>query len=250
MKNTLVIDIETWPEDESVLEKFADPPAQPTEFDPGAVKVGNLKDPEKIALKIEEARIAHEAEQKELLNPENRLAKVREKACLKGHLCRIYAFGAKDDGFIDEIDQIPSPTIDQERVIVKRLVDIIASHLMNAGGNAKIAGWNTEGFDIPIIFQRAVILGIPIPFHLDTPVWRNPWSLDLARVWSLGSGRGEGHYTSLGTVAKSLGLGGKRDLGGELPWQVCVASPETARLYLERDIELTWEVGKRIMSVF
>lgn len=250
MKDTLAIDIETWPEDDSVLEKFADPAPDPVPFDPAAVKVGNLKDPDKIAAKIEEARAAHEREQEEAQDPEKRLAKVREKACLKGHLCRIYAFGARSDAFIDEIDQVPAPTLDQERVLAKRLVDLIGLHLLECGSNARVIGWNTEGFDLPIIIQRAIILGVPIGFKIELPVWRNAWNCDLARVWSMGGGRGDGHYQSLGTVAKALGLGGKRDLDGMLPWEMCVRSPEAAREYLARDIELTWSVGERILSVF
>ena len=83
MENTLAFDIETWPADDAILAKFADPTPAPSAFDPAAVKTGNLKDPDKIAAKIEEARIAHEQEQADLANPERQLAKVREKACLR-----------------------------------------------------------------------------------------------------------------------------------------------------------------------
>lgn len=244
MRDTLVIDIETWPETDAVLAKFADPTPERVPFDPATVKVGNLKDAEKIAAKVEECRIAHEAEQDEKCDPSRALAKVKEKACLKGHLGRLYAFGARDDGFIREISQVPDPTPDQERVLLGRLLTIMGDHL-NSSPNAKIAGWNTEGFDIPFIVQRAILLGLTVPFTVRTPIYYNDWSIDLMTRWSMGR-----DYVGLGTVAKALDLGGKQDLSGKLPWEVCVTSPERARQYLERDIDLTWEVGCRIAAAF
>lgn len=243
MKDTLVFDIETWPETDEVLGRFADPTPEKVAFDPSAVKVGNLKDADKIAAKIEECRIAHEAEQEEKCDPSKALNKVKEKACLKGHLGRLYAFGARDDGFVHEFGQVPAPTPDQERVLLGRLFDIMGNHISNVGPGAKIAGWNTEGFDIPFICQRAILLGVKIPFAVRTPIYYTEWSVDLMTKWSMGR-----DYVGLGTVAKAMGIGGKQDLGGKLPWEICVTSPTRAMEYLKRDIELTWEVGCRILS--
>lgn len=246
MNNTLVIDIETWPETDEVLGKFADPTPVPVPFDPASVKTGNLKDADKIAAKIEECRIAHEAEQEEKCNPAKALDKLKEKACLKGHLGRLYAFGARDDGFIREISQIAAPTPAQESVLLERILTLMGNHIDVHGSKAKIVGWNTEGFDIPFLIQRAIILGVKIPFAVRTPLYYNEWSVDLMSKWACGSR----DYVGLGTAAKSLGLGGKMNLDGRLPWEICVESPERAKQYLERDIDLTWEVGCRILSVF
>lgn len=245
MRDTLVFDIETWPETEDVLGKFADPIPERIEFDPSTVKVGNLKDEAKIAAKIEECRIAHEQEQDDLTDPSRALDKVKDRACLKGHLGRLYAYGVKDDGFTFEINQVPAPTREQESVLVERLLNTIGNHLSNVGPSAKVAGWNSNGFDLPFLVQRAIILGIRIPFAIRTPVFYNEWSLDLKDRWSLGNDR-----VGLATVGKALGIGGKEDLSGKLPWEICVENPERARKYLERDIELTWEIGCRIMESY
>jgi hypothetical protein len=245
MKDTLVFDIETWPETDDVLGNFADPTPTRTAFDPASVKTGNLKDAEKIAQKIEECRIAHEAEQEEKCDPSKALNKVKEKACLKGHLGRLYAFGARDDGFVLEFGQVPAPTREQESVLLERLLGIMGNHISNVGPGAKIAGWNTEGFDIPFIIQRAILLGVKIPFTVRTPIYYTEWSVDLMTRWSMGR-----DFVGLGTVAKAMGLGGKQDLSGKLPWEICVTSPDRAMEYLRRDIELTWKVGCRMMSAF
>jgi len=256
MENTLIIDIETWPEQEDILERFANVGTLPErqDFDPSSVKLGNLKDEAKIAAKIEAARISHEEQQDILCDPErakeDAMEKVREKCCLKGHLCRIYGWGAKDDGFTKEIVQVPDPTRDQERTLVKDLLEILAEHLGSDTRGSKVAGWNTEGFDLPVIFQRAMILGIKIPFRVTTPLFYNEWSLDLAQQWSFATGgRSSGHYVSLNDAAKALGLEPKIHLDGKLPWEMCVESPQRAKEYLERDIDLTYDVGCRMMGV-
>jgi hypothetical protein len=59
----IVFDIETGPlPDEQLRPLCPDfvPPQHPGEFDPSAVKVGNLKDAAKIQEKIEAARLAHQ----------------------------------------------------------------------------------------------------------------------------------------------------------------------------------------------
>ena len=59
----LIFDIETGPLDEDTVlaaaGDFVQPP-HPGEFDPGSVKIGNLKDQAKIEAKIAEARASHE----------------------------------------------------------------------------------------------------------------------------------------------------------------------------------------------
>ena len=59
---TVVFDIETGPGDAGLLEKLFAPPAdlpEVGEFDESAVKVGNLKDPAKIAAKIWDEQEKH-----------------------------------------------------------------------------------------------------------------------------------------------------------------------------------------------
>lgn len=242
MENALVIDIETWPETDEVIDRFATvqvPDRIP--FDPDSVKVGNMKDEQKIRDKIEAARERHEEEQDELCDPDLAKEKARErvleKACLKGHLSRIYAWGAMDAEFVREIRQVPDPSRDQEKVLVKELVELIAEHLTSSG--RKVVGWNTEGFDIPVILQRAMILGVFIPFDVRMPLYYNDWSVDLMRQWTWSNSSG----IKLNDVAKALGVDGKVPLDGKLPWEMCVESPKRSREYLEQDIEMTWEIG-------
>ena len=63
-KPNLVFDIETGPLPDDVLKERVPPfdePPRPGKFDPVTVKLGNLKDEDKIKAKIEAAKKAHAA---------------------------------------------------------------------------------------------------------------------------------------------------------------------------------------------
>lgn len=275
MDHALVIDIETWPETDKVIDLFTTYPPVPERKDWDwikssaatdaatagnmaeckklceqlGVKIGAMKDPEKIAVKINDAAHAEERRQDKVCDPvkakEDARAKTLDKACLKGHLSRIYGWGARDANFIDDIVQVLDPTRKQETALLTKLIGVMSDHI-EADPDNIIVGWNTEGFDIPMIMQRAVILGVKVPFKCRMPLYYNDWSCDLMRQWSMSNH----DFTSLGNVAKALGLGGKVPTSGKLPWELAVESKAQAYDYLKKDIDLTWSVGERMLGTF
>lgn len=272
LETALITDLETWPETDEILDRFVSVPPIPdrVEFDNETadkaleaaeddkitdcksllegmgIKIGAMKCADKIRAKVEAAHAKHEKEQDELCDIDAAKAKAREKiaekACLNGHLCRIYAWGVRDADFVNDVKQVPDPTREQETALVEELIDTLAEHVATGG---QIMTWNGEGFDIPIIMQRAMILGVKVPFEVRMPLYYNDWSLDLMRLWSW-SNR---DFVRLGDASKALGLSGKYPTDGLLPWELCVKSPDRARDYLKRDMDVTWSVAERMLAV-
>lgn len=205
----LCIDIETWP-----LTDVAD------RFNPDAVKLGNLKDPDKIEAKIEEAR-----------------EKFIEDATLDARFSRVFAVGYADkDGpkAVMEAD----PDDDVEKGILIGIWETISAYV-----NGSVCGWNILGFDLPFIWQRSLILGVRPSTKIQVPLWNNSWLVELQHQWSLDNRA----MPRLNDVARALGLGQKIDLGGKLAWQVCQDDPEKCREYTRKDAELTWEISERLL---
>ena len=80
--NPVVFDIETKPKDVDLIERLA------PEFNPDNVAVGNLKDPEKIRAKIENAEANH-------------IKKIQDEAGLHAHYSDPCAIGYKIDGKVE-----------------------------------------------------------------------------------------------------------------------------------------------------
>lgn len=252
---TLILDIETWPEPDDKLIEFLPPAPEPIPFDPASVKVGNLKDPDKIAAKIKDARAAHEIEQERLRDPAVRLEGIKEKACLRAAHSRIYALAISTgaDGCL--VQQIPNPSRDDERYLLniawERIKNTTEVGIGKAGqGGGWVGGWNFIGFDMPYIIQRSLILGVTIPMHIKTPLYRNDWLFDVMEWWACGPmSHSNPRYAKLNEVGIALGLGGKDDLDNKLPWEVAAEDPDKAYEYARRDVALTWAIMERIQSL-
>lgn len=100
--------------------------------------------------------------------------------------------------------------------------DIVRRTLSFIGRNkAQVAGWNSFGFDQPALFQRAVILGVPIPAYCERP--NKPWegndyfakfsdaNVDLMLCLA---GEGGGAKSKLGEFAAACGIPGKMGMDG------------------------------------
>jgi len=230
-KQYSVIDIETWPMPDDHLVKFL--PARKA-FNADSVKCGNIKDPAKIEEKIEASRQTHEAEQ------DGALDALRDKAALDPMLSRIFAAAISDGPGGCVVPMFPNPTDDQEKIIINAIWARLDSA---ARGESKgVLGWNIQGFDIPFIWKRSIILGIKPPIRLLNPVWNNHWIKDLSLEWCLNPK----DYAKLSKVALALGLAGKLDLDGELPWQTALHNPELCLEYTRRDGMLCWEIADRL----
>ena len=168
------------------IETDALPESELPPFDESSVKLGRIKDPEKIQLKIDEAK-----------------AKWSEQFALHAETGRVLVIGVhslKSNGFnfIHEEDES------------KLLVGWWNFCLRCLDGQSCLAGVNIKKFDLPFMARRSWILGVYVPqsllsFTAYGPRWA-PLFLDLSDVWELGDRQQKSSFDHIG---KTLGTGGK-----------------------------------------
>jgi hypothetical protein len=140
MHNLTILDIET------IAMPEADIRAKLPPFRPEKVAIGNLKDPDKIAAKIEEARATYgDSDVKNgALNATTGTLAIIGFMHMSG---RVHQYTALDEGRT-EAD-----------VIADAFKHILAT--LDMGGI--ISGYFVKGFDLPFIIQRAWLLGVKVP---------------------------------------------------------------------------------------
>lgn len=219
----LLFDIETGPLPDEQLDKML------YVFDPSEVKCGNMKDPEKIAQKLEEAEEEHYAKQ-------------RDKAALSAETGMVLAIGVSDGDGIS--------------ILEGSEVDLLQKFWRLAEEATAMLGWNILSFDIPFLIRRSWMLGVD---GWQCAVSRsNPndalhrvtkWKfIDLMQWYGLGE---YGYRISLDRACKALGMGQKNGHGKD--FAKLYLNPETrvkAIKYLENDITLLCEVCRKIAPQF
>lgn len=206
-------DIETQPLPIEELLRIA-PPFEskmqpPGEFNEGDVKLGNMKDPEKISAKIEAERVKHEKAVRDfdknvLTEEEEYWKKVEEDATLRATRSRICTiqFGTKRRS-----DPIYFLHGDDERWVIETFWGLL-TECMESGQLS--VGFNIFGFDIPYMIRRSWILGIAVPIQLLGRGGKGvPGVTDLHEGWRLGQ---YGEFVSLAEVGAAMGVGTKRDI--------------------------------------
>lgn len=249
----VIIDIETWPREREWLEQFApeaDAEFTPTEFDPAAVKYGNIKDEEKRAEKLKAAQAAHESKQAEAAakaaaSVEEKREQFFDRAALNPLFSRVFGFTIQDNPtnpLIRLEEQCPDD--ETERAIIFQLLQA-----MNDAKERRqtCAGWNSFGFDFPFIITRARLLGVEIPFRFRVPWYHNEWLADIQQEWSMNPRE----FSKLDLIGRVCGFGGKVDLGKDengnkvLPWHLA-RDGQMGKLhdYTVEDGMQTWRVAE------
>jgi len=166
MSNYLAFDIETGPAENAL-----------SYFSRSDVKLGNLKDPNKIEAKLAEA-------EDEFL----------DKAALSPITGKVLAVGLTD-GEVHEV-----LTYVSEKEIITETLERIGSQLMQ---QRPVVGWNIIKFDFPFLFKRAMMLGVLWPKH----IWdlkkgyAHSQIIDLMRYWNMGDWK---EMTKMDTVNRFL----------------------------------------------
>lgn len=133
------------------------------------VSLGNLKDP----AKIEEKKAAVKAEQ-------------IEKMALSPIWGRMCSYAIAGDG-VEHSAVIAKDTDSAETDLLEQCFSQIREH--------RIITYNGNGFDLPFLFRRAVILGVdPREWGIATLAeltqrYNNSWHVDLMTVWAGYNGR-------------------------------------------------------------
>lgn len=261
--SAIVFDIETGPLPDEHLRELCptfEPPAHPGEFDPSAVKYGNLKDEAKRAAKLEECRIAHAAAVANYADDverarANHFAEFADRAALSPMTGEIVAIGYRSENgsFIAGCGNAPIVSDDDPRDgLPLNEADILAEFWQQYSRarerNRQLVGWNINGFDLHFIWMRSIKLGVEIP----TSAWnfRGRWFnwdercfSDLMLIFSCG-----GKFVSLDDAARFLALGGKNGEGKDFArlWKGSAEERRQAEGYLLNDLQMTWNVGQRL----
>lgn len=165
-------------------------------FDPSEVKCGNLKDPAKIAEKVEEARNSHQADW-------------LDKAALKPETANLLAVGLYHNDKGVEILHIGN--CGGEKELLETFWERFNKGLKDTG--RPWGTWNGFSFDFPFLILRSRILGVPVPGGLRKGrYFDGSRMLDLREDWLCGRDWRE-FKSSLDYVSKVFGLPGKNGDG-------------------------------------
>lgn len=247
----LAWDIETGPEEESILKKRYIPfdkssVKHPGEFDPTQVKYGNTKDAAKRAAILDENRAKHADAVKNYNHDVEKAAADHwktfvEKAALHPLTGRLLAFGGKlgpDKRQIFHIDEFQ-----QERSFLIHCWDLMLHHR-----SASKCGWNIHGFDLPFLILRSA------KFQVDVPTWIrdkrqffDPTFVDLEKVWTFPRLHNPFGDNKLNTVAQAVGIGKKPEgVDGADFHRLYFGTAEERQQafnYLNTDLDLTWDMA-------
>jgi len=208
---TIIFDIETGPLPASEL---VIPP-----FDPSAVKLGNIKNPDLIAEKIQKAEESHAAD----------YIKNAALDAISGQVLCI--------GYRIEHDQpaVLCADADGEAAMLRQWW----AALNDFQRQPRIIGFNIKAFDLPFLIRRSWRHRLTPPYWLRQGRYWNDLIVDLREVWQLGDSRAHG---SLAAISRHLGLGEKAGNGADFSnlWQT---DREAAINYCLRDVQLTQQVA-------
>jgi uncharacterized protein YprB with RNaseH-like and TPR domain len=210
-------------------ETFGNKPEEKTfSFDDSQVKVGNLKDPQKIAEKINLARI--EAENSHLANYDKEW---RGNALKSLKLNIVCISAAIDDGPIVQFVSALGDAGDQD------VMTEFARWIVDSGltvENTAVVSHNGTSFDWPIIRHRGVKYKLPILVQMFSFSGKNdPRARDTQTMWQ--GTDWKTHY-SMDNIAKFLGFEGKNDVTGAMVHDMVLAGKiQEVADYCSHDVE-------------
>lgn len=214
------LDIETIPDD-----------VNRPEFDETTVKLGNVKDKDKIKEKIEKARLDYE----------NGLTK---KMSVDSNYCRILSIGViiTDKQFnIAHTDRVFYGGKDKDdKEILKDFF-----YLYDNYGNPDIIGWNCKGFDIPVIWKRSILNKLDCNFNdyrKMTSKYYDNGVIDLMHIWN------NFEYGKMSDCCKRLGIECKSGMDGSMIYDAYKnGQHEDIQAYNLQDCKANIEIAKRIL---
>lgn len=209
-------------------------------FDPKSVKLGNLKDADKIAAKIraEEAAYPQKIKEHEAAYEKAKLdyqAKLISKAALNPLCGKIVAIGIK--------------TKDTETIICGDEKDILKEFWdFYASSSEQFLGWNINGFDVPFIVRRCWLNNVVVPNIFNGRFLISKF-VDLMEKFACGE---YGYKLSLDKAAHFFGVQGKYegDCTGETFAEKFLSNDPVARKeaeeYLKCDLRATWAIADKL----
>jgi hypothetical protein len=254
----LCFDIETGPEPEERLRDFFEVDYTKVkgadlidaEFDSATVKLGQMKDPLKIAAKIDGEREKFEAAKAAAIEAKANAATVQwrefvDRAALSPITGRVLAIG-----WIGTNDVIRIEAVDPEyeRAEAELLAHFWASFRDSVRIDAPMIGFNSHGFDLPFLVRRSWLLGVDVPDDVLANGRPHRLFIDLMQVWQCGNRQ---ERIGLNALSAFFGHGQKTEGvdGGDFARLYLSEKPEdreTAIDYLRQDCRLTLAAAKRM----
>jgi len=251
----IAFDIETGPISTEQLKAMfqpPNPPPMPGEFDPSAVKLGNLKDQTKIAEKVEAAKAAHEAAVANhaadaIRAAESAWQEFCDQAPRSALTGRVLAIGYRSER-ATVISHLESQSFASDETV---LIEQFWGFYRKAKADCRsLVCHNIAGFDIPFLIRRSWILDIDVPDGIFDSNWRylDRCFVDTMQRWQVGNYRDK--FCGLDELGKALKLGGKvKGIdGGDFHRLYFGTAEERAKAleYLIRDVDLTYMVAERL----
>lgn len=195
------------------------------------VKLGNLKDPAKIAEKKAEAKRDQVADM--ALDP------------LTARLACACAVGVDSGSEYERSVCLEELTDADEQAKLEPLFTILGT------ADVRLITWNGAGFDLPFLYKRACILGVDIarfgvpPLTAWTKRYGSDRHFDLMQIWTGWQG-----FAKLDTVARLILREGKQEMDpAAIP--ALMATPEGRGKVVEycmQDTRLTWRLCERMQG--
>ena len=194
-------------------------------FDEKEVKLGNIKDDEKIKSKISERRANHE---KDWL----------EGAALRPETATVLAVGVlPENGYPILLHGT------HEAEILTSWWQFMETTYQKSG--AQFTGWSIFHFDLPLLVIRSRILGVRVPHAVRMGRYFNATLfLDLEEQWIMNRPRNEVKH-SLSYVAKALGCGEKTGEGSNFSVLYSVDEKQALE-YLTNDLMLCQRIARKL----
>jgi len=215
---TIIFDIETGP---LPLNELHIPP-----FNPADVKLGNVRNPDLIAEKIQKAE-------------ENHVTDYIKNAALDALSGQILCIGYRIER---EEPSVLCSDADGEAAMLRQWWKL----LTDFERTPRLVGFNIKPFDLPFLVKRSWKHRIQIPYWLRQGRYWNDLVVDLREVWQLGDSRAHG---SLAAISRHLGLGEKAGNGAMFSelWQT---NRQAAIDYCLQDVKLTQQVADVLIPTY
>ena len=203
-------------------------------FEESEVRVGNIKNEDKIRAKVSDRRVAHERSWLEgsALRPET------------GHVLAIGMLSTRENSMRGNSPLIFHVHQTSEADVLQSFWDFLSS-TQEATGQSFI-GFAIYHFDLPFLIIRSRILGVPVPINLRVGRYYNATRFtDLQEEWLQGRSRND-TKCSLSYVAKALQCGSEKAGDGNKFEALYNANESAALSYLENDLVVTKEIAQKL----
>jgi 3'-5' exonuclease len=239
MSAEIVFDVETIPTQDVALIAHlrAEADAQ-LGLDLEAVRApGNYRDAEKIIAYVTDAR------SKLIEAHESSIQQAYLKTALDGGLGQIVCFGLACDDEPARVIMVDDLSPASEAQALRRFFDVLADSADRYG--AKLIGHNSNSFDLPYIWKRAIVHNVQPPtwFPLDPKPWDKERTFDTMTAWAGARG-----YITLARLGRILGVSSSDDVAGAGVWSL-VQAGDFAKVasHCLSDVERTRAVYRRMM---